>query len=72
MLLLLYPPENKIVTSEDTPELNVPHRNWVREVASCQRRGESGGAGGEGTMFDLLKAALRQRPNQILVGEYEG
>ncbi len=67
------PPENKIVTIEDTPELNVPHRNWIREVALAKGKGEgSGGAGGEVTMFDLLKAALRQRPNQILVGEIRG
>ena len=67
------PPENKIVTIEDTPELNVPHRNWVREVALAKGKGEGDGAGGgEVTMFDLLKAALRQRPNQILVGEIRG
>lgn len=66
------PPENKIVTIEDTPELNVPHRNWVREVALAKGKGEGGGTGGEVTMFDLLKAALRQRPNQILVGEIRG
>jgi flagellar protein FlaI len=66
------PPENKIVTIEDTPELNVPHRNWVREVALAKGRGEGGGEAGEVSMFDLLKAALRQRPNQILVGEIRG
>ena len=69
------PPENKIVTIEDTPELNVPHRNWIREVALAKGKGEGTGgsaAGGEVTMFDLLKAALRQRPNQILVGEIRG
>jgi flagellar protein FlaI len=66
------PPENKIVTIEDTPELNVPHRNWVREVALAKGKGEGTGSGGEVTMFDLLKAALRQRPNQILVGEIRG
>ncbi len=69
------PPENKIVTIEDTPELNVPHRNWIREVALAKGKGEGSGgaaAGGEVTMFDLLKAALRQRPNQILVGEIRG
>lgn len=64
------PPENKIVTIEDTPELNVPHRNWVREVASA--KGKMEGVGEGVTMFDLLKAALRQRPNQILVGEIRG
>jgi archaeal flagellar protein FlaI len=66
------PPENKIVTIEDTPELNVPHRNWIREVALAKGKGEGAGGGGEVTMFDLLKAALRQRPNQILVGEIRG
>lgn len=64
------PPENKIVTIEDTPELTVPHKNWTREVAKAKGKGE--GDGSEVTMFDLLKAALRQRPNQILVGEIRG
>jgi flagellar protein FlaI len=59
--------ENKIVTIEDTPELKVPHRNWTREVSKGKGKGE--GEGSDVTMFDLLKAALRQRPNQILVGE---
>jgi len=66
------PPENKIVTIEDTPELTVPHRNWIREVALAKGKSEGGGTGGDVTMFDLLKAALRQRPNQILVGEIRG
>ena len=66
------PPENKIVSIEDTPELNLPHRNWIREVALAKGKGEGTGSGGEVTMFDLLKAALRQRPNQIIVGEIRG
>jgi flagellar protein FlaI len=64
------PPENKIVSIEDTPELQIPHRNWTREVSKGKGRGE--GEGGDVTMFDLLRAALRQRPNQILVGEIRG
>lgn len=64
------PPENKIVTIEDTPELTVPHKNWTREVSKGKGSGE--GEGGSITMFDLLRAALRQRPNQILVGEIRG
>ena len=63
-------PENKIVTIEDTPELTVPHKNWTREVSKGKGKGE--GEGGSVTMFDLLRAALRQRPNQILVGEIRG
>ena len=67
------PPENKIVSIEDTPELNLPHHNWVREVALAKGKGESiVTSTGEVTMFDLLKSALRQRPNQILVGEIRG
>jgi len=69
-LTTFIPPENKIVTIEDTPELTVPHRNWTREVAKAKGKGE--GEGSEVTMFDLLKSALRQRPNQILVGEIRG
>ncbi|MHC1626946.1 MAG: type II/IV secretion system ATPase subunit [Methanoculleaceae archaeon] len=69
-LTTFLPPENKIVTIEDTPELQVPHRNWVREVAKAKGKGE--GEGADVTMFDLLKSALRQRPNQILVGEIRG
>jgi flagellar protein FlaI len=66
------PPEHKIVSIEDTPELNVPHRNWIREVALAKGKGEGGGSAGEVSMFDLLKAALRQRPNYIIVGEIRG
>ncbi|MDE0744316.1 MAG: type II/IV secretion system ATPase subunit [SAR202 cluster bacterium] len=61
------PPNAKIVSIEDTPELQVPHKNWIREVT----RG-----GGENsasiTMFDLLVAALRQRPEEIVIGEIRG
>lgn len=63
-------PENKIVTIEDTPELTVPHKNWTREVSKGKGSGE--GEGGSVTMFDLLRAALRQRPNLIMVGEIRG
>jgi len=59
--------EGKIVTVEDTPELQIPHPNWTREVV----RGTSEDGAGV-SMFDLLRAALRQRPNAILVGEIRG
>ena len=63
-------PESKIVSIEDTPELIIPHKNWTREVSKGKGKGE--GEGGDVTMFDLLRAALRQRPNMIMVGEIRG
>ena len=62
-------PTAKIVSIEDTPELQVPHPNWIREVV----RGSTGEDGSSSvTMFDLLRAALRQRPNEIIIGEIRG
>jgi len=62
-------PGLKIVTIEDTPELNLPHENWISAVS----RVPFGGAkAGEVTLFDLLKASLRQRPDVIIVGEVRG
>lgn len=57
--------DNKIVSIEETPEVNVFHKNWVREVTRMH-------TGTKITMFDLLKAALRQRPDLIIVGEIRG
>jgi flagellar protein FlaI len=63
------PSTHKIVSIEDTPELQVPHTNWLREVAKATAPGEQKA---QVDMFDLLKAALRQRPNVIIVGEIRG
>jgi len=68
-LMTFIPPDAKIVSIEDTPEVQVPHHNWIRGVT----RGSSGSSEISGvSMFDLLKAALRQRPNLIIVGEIRG
>jgi flagellar protein FlaI len=66
-LSAFFRPEHKIVTIEDTPEVQIPHPNWTREVVKF-----GGDSGGGVTMFDLLKAALRQRPNEIVIGEIRG
>lgn len=63
------PMSHKIVSIEDTPELQVPHANWIREVSRAPGQGEKGASV---SMFDLLKAALRQRPNVIIIGEIRG
>jgi len=62
-------PLAKVISIEDTPELQVPHKNWIREVVQTTKAEDATGAV---TMFDLLKASLRQRPNEILVGEIRG
>jgi len=70
---LFIPPDSKIVTIEETRELNLPHKNWIPGVART-------GFGpviadkmqGEIDMYDLMKAALRQRPEYIIVGEIRG
>jgi len=58
-------PSSKMVSIEETPEVNLAHKNWVREVTRMH-------TGSVVTMFDLLKAALRQRPDCIIVGEIRG
>ncbi len=70
-LSLFIPPGLKIVSIEDTPELRLPHPNWVPEVA---RSGFGFGENktGEVTLDDLLKESLRQRPDYIIVGEVRG
>jgi len=63
---LFVPPESKIVSIEDTPEITLPHDNWIQSVT---REAVTAGGRGEVGMFDLLQAALRQRPEYLVVGE---
>jgi len=66
---LFIPPLAKIVTLEDTRELKLPHPNWIPSVT---RDSFSQDGRGEIDMYELLRAALRQRPEYILVGEVRG
>jgi len=71
---LFIPPGAKVVTMEDTREINLPHENWIPGTtrSGTGERGPDGKAAGEIDMYDLVRAALRQRPNYIIVGEVRG
>jgi archaeal flagellar protein FlaI len=72
-LALFVPRESKIVSIEETREINLPHPNWIPGVArSGFGDAVDGKLTGEIDMYDLMKAALRQRPEYILVGEIRG
>lgn len=62
-------PGQKVVSIEDTQELNLPHENWIPAVS---RQSFTDTQIGEINQFDLLRAALRQRPDIIIVGETRG
>jgi len=70
-LSMFIKPEMKVVSVEDTQELNLPHENWIPSVVRAGFGQEEGKAGAI-TLFDLLKAAVRQRPDYIIVGEVRG
>lgn len=65
---LFIPPMAKVVSIEDTREITLFHENWI---ASVTRETVSEGSNII-SMFDLLRAAMRQRPEYILVGEVRG
>lgn len=61
-------PKERIISIEDTLELQIPHEHIIRmETRLANTEGK-----GELNMDDLLKNALRQRPNRIIVGEVRG
>jgi len=63
---MFIPPRAKVLTIEDTRELSLYHENWLSSVTR-ERRGDA-----DITMYDLLRSALRHRPEYILVGEVRG
>jgi flagellar protein FlaI len=70
-LSMFIKPEMKIVSVEDTQEINLPHENWIPSVVRAGFKGDDK-HDGTITLFDLLKAAVRQRPDYIIVGEVRG
>lgn len=67
----LIKPGNKIVTIEETAELNLPQENWV-SLISRRSYGLGGTRTGEISLFDLVKASMRHRPDVLIVGEVRG
>jgi len=70
-LACLIKPGSKIITIEETAELNLPHENWVSLIAR-QSYGLGGSSVGEVSLFDLVKTSMRHRPDVLIVGEVRG
>ena len=67
-ILSYIPQDSKIYTAEDTAEVIPPHNTWQQLLTR-----EGGGEGSSDVdMFDLVAAALRSRPDYIIVGEVRG
>jgi len=65
-LAMFLPPRSKVLSIEDTRELSLYHDNWLSSVTR-ERLDDS-----DITMYDLLRSALRHRPEYIIVGEVRG
>lgn len=66
---MFIPESSKIVSIEDTRELQLPHENWLPGVT---RSGFTGSDVGEITMYELLRESFRQNPDYLIVGEIRG
>jgi flagellar protein FlaI len=67
-LTTFFPADYKVVTIEDTPEIQVPLKNWTQEATRNSKEDSGSGV----SMEELLRASLRQRPNEIMIGEIRG
>ena len=65
---LFIPPMAKIISMEDTHELKLYHNNWIGSIT----REAQNSSVHDISMFELLRQAMRQRPEYILVGEVRG
>jgi len=66
-MFVFIPPEKKIYSVENTPEVQVPHKVWQQMLTRSTGPKES-----HVDESDLLKAALRSRPDYIIPGETRG
>ena len=70
-MLSMQRPASKILTIEEVQEINIPHENWI-SMLSRPSYGLSAEKIGEVSLFDLVKAAMRMRPDMLAVGEIRG
>tara|TARA_Y100000034_G_scaffold136812_1_gene216005 strand:+ start:3371 stop:4894 length:1524 start_codon:yes stop_codon:yes gene_type:complete len=68
-LAFFIPPEARVVSLEDTREINLPRENWLPAVA---RTSIGVGKVGEVDLFEILKSSFRQNPDYLIVGEVRG
>jgi flagellar protein FlaI len=68
-LAFFIPPESRVVSIEDTREINLPRENWLPAVA---RTSIGIGKVGEIDLFAILKNSFRQNPDYLIVGEVRG
>jgi archaeal flagellar protein FlaI len=68
-LAFFIPPEARVVSIEETREINLPRENWLPSVA---RTSIGIGKVGEVDLFDILKSSFRQNPDYLIVGEVRG
>jgi len=68
VLSSLIPEHERVISIEDTAELNLPLKHWIR----LESRPPGIEGSGEITLEMLTKNALRMRPDRIIVGEVRG
>jgi len=68
-LAFFIPPEARVVSLEETREINLPRENWLPSVA---RTSIGVGKIGEIDLFEILKSSFRQNPDYLIVGEVRG
>jgi archaeal flagellar protein FlaI len=70
-LLSMLNPGSKIVTIEEVQEININHKNWAPLISRLSY-GITEESIGEISVFHLVKAAMRMRPDILVVGEVRG
>ena len=69
-LVSVFPPEERVVTIEDTAELRLDTPHWVKlECVHSKSLGDHGSGERRLDVADLVQNALRMRPDRLIIGE---